>query len=331
MTASEEQKTRTKAEEGVSLEAYADTQDPPVWTVGFGHAATNPIPVRGELDGEPYVGPPARGVSISIQEADRLFDEDAHEHEDAINSGVDSRVELTQGQFDALFDFCHHYGPSRFLGSTLLEKINFNPTATENIAAQFQRWNINAGRRDPAIYRRACRRACVYAGVPIPNLLWKTPQNGFPWKVSPDDEIDHSVTPTAFQFIQMGKKVATPYKFDPSEPISKPAPEVAAEPSGGVGGGQLGQPSAPPPIASAPSPDSAKPKPELVLKTPIPPVVKGSEGPPPVVKRPTVPPPVAAPVPSRVVISARTMAPRNWAIGLAVNQPQIFCMLVSRQ
>lgn len=221
MRASPQQKALTKRQEGLRLDAYLDTQDPPIWTIGYGHAATNPVLVRGLINGEFYQGRPCKGLKITQAEADRLFDEDADESERGISAAI--TVDLTQAQFDALFDFAHHYGLERFLQSTLLQKINFNPNNLEAILPQFQRWNINAGEPDKAMYMRACRRACGYANAPIPQLLWEPKR--FPWSVA-NGKIDFGVVPTAAELANIGRAKAAPYKFDPDK-IVIPKPEEA--------------------------------------------------------------------------------------------------------
>jgi lysozyme len=225
--------------EGLRLDGYLDTQDPPHWTIGYGRADTNPKPVRGLIDGKFYQGKPCKGLQITQAEADRLFDEDAEETEHVISAAIDHH--LTQAQFDALFDFVHHYGANNFLGSTLLKRINFNPNNLDAIIPQFTRWNINAGKRDKGIYMRSCRRACVYAGAPIPQILWE-PRN-FPWKVTADDEIDFNHTPDAFFLIELGKDKTKPYVFDPDK-IEMP-PSDSPEPAGkveAVGGSPVPEP-----------------------------------------------------------------------------------------
>jgi lysozyme len=222
MRASEAQKQRTKVEEGLRLDTYLDTKGIP--TVGWGHAATNPRPVRGThvVDGQRvyYTGKPIMGVSITLAEAERLFAEDFAESEAAVSDAIAPNIELTQNQFDAVLDFHHQYGSGFFLGSTLLRMINLNPNNTA-ILDEFARWNIAGGVRDEALYRRSCRRACVYAGVPIPHKLWDS--KNFPW-AEKNGLVDYTIVPTVHELVALGKKHGSKPVFDPAWP-SRPAPD----------------------------------------------------------------------------------------------------------
>lgn len=94
-----------KRSEGFRSTAYLDAVGIP--TIGFGHRI---------LRGESYPG------SIDEAQACRLLAADVHLAEEAVERLV--KVPLTQGQFDALVDFCFNLGPARLAASTLLRELN---------------------------------------------------------------------------------------------------------------------------------------------------------------------------------------------------------------
>lgn len=324
MRASKDQRNRTTLEEGLKLQAYKDTVG--IWTIGVGHAATNPIPVRGMLEGAYYEGPPKEGVSITADESERLFNLDLDEAERGASALITSP--LLQCQFDAVIDFIHQFGLTRFRESTLLVKINFNPQSP-SILDEFVRWNRTNGVRDEAIWRRACRRAIVYNGTPIPQALWR--KNGFPFVVDPvSDQIDYSVTPTIWKLIEYGKKAAEPYKFEPdkikleAQPdelvLDKPVPPPAAppkaeakgpEPAPGIPAQQVPVPSSVS-AESVESPGSAGP----VKPSPNAPVPGAKEASPAVIQPP--PKKIGPPVPIGQQTSAvdATRKSEDWSSGL---------------
>jgi GH24 family phage-related lysozyme (muramidase) len=249
MRASPEQRTRIKGDEGLRTVAYKDTVGK--WTIGYGHAETNARPVRGlrivyqkdeagrelrdpiskklipvmDENGRPvlefYTGRVCEGVQITTVEAERVFDEDMDETERGISACVTQ--DLSQNQFDALTDFVHQYGLHNLSTSTLLLKINFNPNSPA-VLDQFMRWTMAGGEHKEYVWRRSARRCILYNGTPCPQGLYS--KNGFPFVVDPaTDHIDYSVTPTIQKLIDIGKKKAEPYKFDPSAPIPQAKPE----------------------------------------------------------------------------------------------------------
>jgi len=263
MRASEAQRSRTKTEEGLRLTAYTDTVG--IYTIGWGHAATNPTPVRGLVDGEYYEGKVCKGLIITVQEAQRLFDLDTDDTERGISALISAP--LTQAQFDALFDFVHQFGVGALGGSTLIGKINMNPNNTEAVFEQLMRWTRAGGEHQEYVWRRSARRCCVYNNSPIPQALWR--KNGFPFAITKDDKIDYKITPPIEKIIEYGKKAAEPYKFEPdkikieeqptldltSEAIVIDEPFKPAAPSTAEAKGTApGQPPSPAP-ALVPTPD----------------------------------------------------------------------------
>lgn len=94
-----------KQSEGFRGTAYLDAAGMP--TIGYGHRI---------LGGESYHG------GIDEAQACRLLAADVLLAEEAVERLV--KVALTQGQFDALVDFCFNLGPARLAASTLLRQLN---------------------------------------------------------------------------------------------------------------------------------------------------------------------------------------------------------------
>lgn len=109
-----------------------------IWTCGYGHT-------KGVKEGD----------TCDMAQAIEWLHDDAHEAEDAINRH--DTVPLTQNQFDALVSFVFNIGNGAFIESTLLRKLNDGQF--EAAAAEFQKWNHQAGRvLDGLTVRRAAER-----------------------------------------------------------------------------------------------------------------------------------------------------------------------------
>ena len=96
-----------KTHEGCKLVAYPDPGsggDP--WTVGYGHTGNDVV----------------EGLHISQDEADDYLRHDLAWVEKCINNSV--KVELTQGEFDALCSFVYNLGCGTLGKSMLLAKLN---------------------------------------------------------------------------------------------------------------------------------------------------------------------------------------------------------------
>jgi lysozyme len=112
----------TKSFEGLHLEAYRDCAG--IWTIGYGHTGLGVFPDR----------------IISEPEADELLRADLAEAVACVNRAVQTFI--SQGQFDAMVDFCFNAGRGNFIQSTLLRKVNGEDI--EGAAAQFALW-VHAG------------------------------------------------------------------------------------------------------------------------------------------------------------------------------------------
>lgn len=131
MKASEILIEKIKEFEGLRLNAYQDSAG--VWTIGYGHT-------RGVK----------KGQKITEAEADSLLRGDLVTAEKNVN---DLKLNLTQGQFDALVDFVFNLGAGNLAGSTLLTKIKVK-APTEDIQAQFRRWVYANGKKLAGLVKR---------------------------------------------------------------------------------------------------------------------------------------------------------------------------------
>ena len=76
---------------------------------------------------------------------------------------VDSycRDDINQNQFDALVSFAYNLGPANLKSSTLLKKVNVNPS-DETIRAEFMKWTKAGGRVLRGLVRRREAEANLY-------------------------------------------------------------------------------------------------------------------------------------------------------------------------
>ncbi len=117
-----------KRSEGFRNRVYLDAAGFP--TVGYGHRLVHP---ESFLNG------------ISELQAAQLLAGDVVEAEQTVQRLV--KVALTQGQFDALVDFCFNLGEGRLAGSSLLQDLNAR--RYDEARDQLLRWD-HAGARECA-------------------------------------------------------------------------------------------------------------------------------------------------------------------------------------
>ncbi len=141
-TYSEKGLALTQSFEGLRLVAYQDPVG--VWTVGYGHTG-------------PGVG---KGVSITATEAEAMLLADLEDAVRCVNRKVTAAI--SQGQFDAMVDFCFNAGRGNFLQSTLLRKVNAGDFA--GAAAQFGLWVHADGEVVPGLVRRRQAEAEMFSG-----------------------------------------------------------------------------------------------------------------------------------------------------------------------
>lgn len=122
---------KVKEFEGLRLTSYKDSAG--VWTIGYGHT-------RGVKAGQ----------RITEAQAEAFLKEDLREAEGYVNN---LKLDLTQGQFDALVDFVYNVGIGDFMGSTLLKKIRAKAPTAE-IQKQFRRWVYSKGKKLGGLVKR---------------------------------------------------------------------------------------------------------------------------------------------------------------------------------
>ena len=113
-----------KRSEGFRSGVYSDVNGFP--TIGYGHRI------------RPHE---CFSAGISEAQASELLIADVREAERAVARLV--KVPLTQGQFDALVDFCFNLGAGRLASSTLLRILNAG--SYRNASEQLLLWNIAGG------------------------------------------------------------------------------------------------------------------------------------------------------------------------------------------
>jgi lysozyme len=125
--------------EGLRLVAYLDAVG--VWTIGYG-CTTDVAP----------------GMKITQAQADDRLKKDVEGAEACVNREV--RVDLTQGEFDALVSFVFNLGCGAFKRSTLLELLNKNDK--DAAAYEFRRWDKAGGQVLAGLTRRRYAEAKLF-------------------------------------------------------------------------------------------------------------------------------------------------------------------------
>jgi|GEM_PF-372312 len=108
-----------------SFEGYRNTAylcQANVWTIGFGHTA----------------GVKA-GQVITLAQAETYLDVDVASAVNAVNSNVNSDIDINQNQFDSLVSFTFNCGVGALRSSTLLKYVNANDM--NKAANEFLAWN----------------------------------------------------------------------------------------------------------------------------------------------------------------------------------------------
>lgn len=140
--------------EGLRLKAYKCPAN--VWTIGYGHTSAA---------GSPEVNP---GMEITKEEAEEILRRDMVQYENGVKKLV--KVELTQGQFDALVDFAYNAGVGALAKSTLLKRVN--EERFDDVPAEFMKWTKGGGKELPGLVRRRRAEVKLWRGLdtekPIP-------------------------------------------------------------------------------------------------------------------------------------------------------------------
>ena len=96
--------------------------------------------------------------ALTEQQAEQMLAEDLESREDRLNS---LKLNLNQGQYDALISFIYNVGFANFLSSTLLKKIRINP-GDPSIAYEFSRWNKASGKILQGLVKRRKAESDLY-------------------------------------------------------------------------------------------------------------------------------------------------------------------------
>lgn len=122
-----------KRSEGFRSRVYLDVAGYP--TIGYGHRLLHP---------ESFP------KGISEEQAAGILASDLRNAEQGVHRLV--KVPLTQGQFDALVDFCFNLGTGGLANSTLLEYLNAGQY--EAAAEQLLRWDYDSAQENPVLKAR---------------------------------------------------------------------------------------------------------------------------------------------------------------------------------
>jgi GH24 family phage-related lysozyme (muramidase) len=141
----------TREFEGCRLKAYQDTGG--VWTIGYGSTL---MP-----DGDRV----QTGDTITQAQADAMLQRGVRRFSGYVDNLLNVSG-LTQGQYDALTDFCYNRGPGNMQKSRLFRLVKANPDDPRIPEAFGDRENIvdRKGQVQRGLVRRRQAEAALYAG-----------------------------------------------------------------------------------------------------------------------------------------------------------------------
>jgi lysozyme len=122
-----------KQSEGFRSRQYLDTAGHA--TIGYGHK---------------IIAPESFPAGVTEEEATAILESDVRLAEQAVGRLV--RVPLTQGQFDAMVDFCFNVGQGNLAASTLLRELNDRQYAHAGL--ELLRWDHTGGAPSAALHAR---------------------------------------------------------------------------------------------------------------------------------------------------------------------------------
>jgi lysozyme len=137
-----------KRSEGFRGNTYLDVAG--LATIGYGHQL---------LPGESFPN------GISEAQAEQILASDVQQSEQAIQRLV--RVPLTQGQFDALVDFCFNLGAGKLAASTLLKDLNAGQY--EAAREQLLRWDHVGTQENAGLKARREAEFQLWGSEPAPS------------------------------------------------------------------------------------------------------------------------------------------------------------------
>jgi len=133
--------------EGLRLKAYKCPAA--VWTIGYGHTSAAGVPIV------------SADLEITKDDAEEILKRDMGQYEDGVRKYV--KVNLTQGQFDALVDFAYNAGVGALAKSTLLKKVNAEKF--DEVPAEFMKWTKGGGKELPGLVRRRRAEVKLWRGL----------------------------------------------------------------------------------------------------------------------------------------------------------------------
>ena len=139
-----------KRSEGFRSHTYLDVNGFP--TIGYGHRI---------LPSESFPGP------IAETQANNLLASDLRVAEQDVVRLV--KVSLTQGQFDALVDFCFNLGGERLASSTLLKVLNGG--RYQDAVEQLLRWDLAGGQVNAGLKARRQAECALWNASPASATL----------------------------------------------------------------------------------------------------------------------------------------------------------------
>ncbi len=129
-----------KEYEGLRLEAYLDSADPPIWTLGYGHT-------RGVKEGD----------TCSHMQAEDWLEADLMIAEAEVQRCV--KVPLNDNQYSTLVSFA--FNERDFHTSTLLKKLNTG--LYQSVPAELKRWIYSGGKKTEGLVRRRAAEAALWS------------------------------------------------------------------------------------------------------------------------------------------------------------------------
>lgn len=148
MKTTEEAKLLIKSFESLKLPAYKDGWGK--WTIGWGHT-------HGVKPGQ----------TITLAEAQRLFEQDVGDNERLVKLAVTHS--LNDNEFSALVSLVFNIGYGRFLTSTLLKHLNMGDMKAA--AAEFLKWDHVGGAPVHGLTRRRLAEQKLFLTEPRSKLL----------------------------------------------------------------------------------------------------------------------------------------------------------------
>jgi GH24 family phage-related lysozyme (muramidase) len=141
----------TREFEGCRLKAYQDTGG--VWTIGYG-STLMPDGDRVQI-----------GDTITQAQADAMLQRGVRRFSGYVDNLLNVSG-LTQGQYDALTDFCYNRGPGNMQRSRLFRLVKADPNDPRIPEAFGDKENIvdHKGQVQPGLVRRRQAEAALYAG-----------------------------------------------------------------------------------------------------------------------------------------------------------------------